>query len=89
MITFLLILGGGVLGYFLPQWLYNLNWNDLITLLQNNNDSAIKDIANALGQSYETIAEGAMNKLLVIIGILIAYLVFVCVISAIIKKFKK
>lgn len=89
MITFLFILGGGVIGYFLPQWLYNLNWNDLITLLQNNNDSAIKDIANALGQNYETIAEAAQTKLFTIIGILIAYLIFVCIISAIINKAKK
>ena len=87
--TFLLILGGAVIGYFLPQWLYNINWNDLITLLQNNNDEAIKKIANALGQSYETIAESAQSKLIAIIGILIAYLIVIVLISKLFNKSKK
>lgn len=78
-----------VLGYFMPQWVYNISWTDLINAIQGNTSDLEKFIKEA-GIIDKTAVEVAREELiitsLIVIGIFIAMLIITNIIKKAVKK---
>ncbi len=75
----------GIIGYFLPQWMYNISWQDLINAVQGNT-SDLEKIIKEVGIINKTAVEVAQEKLLTTVLITIGIFIAMLIITSIIKK---
>lgn len=78
----------GILGYFLPQWLYNLTWQEMTGVLSGQYDNDfIKslDIIKKVGlqDDYNAFFQ---EKIFICIAITLAIFIGMLIITSIIKK---
>lgn len=78
----------GILGYFLPQWLYNLTWQEMTGVLSGQYDNDfIKslDIIKKVGlqDDYNAFFQ---EKMFICIAITLAIFIGMLIITSIIKK---
>ena len=78
----------GVLGYFLPTWIYNLTWQEIIGVLNGTYDKSIVDSWNiikkvGLQEDYQAFFQ---EKLIICIAITFAIFIGMLIITSIIKK---
>ncbi len=77
----------GLFGYFLPQWMYEMSWNDLIAIKNGETvSSQVSQIIKNLGWSSQSAAELAYEKMQVCMWITIAVFIVLMIITNIIKK---
>lgn len=83
------IITTAVLGYFMPQWVYNISWSDLINAVQGNTSDLEKFIKET-GIIDKTAVEVAREELiitsLIVIGIFIAMLIITNIIKKAVKN---
>ena len=78
----------GVLGYFLPTWMYNLTWQEIIGVLNGTYDNKVIDSWNiikkvGLQEDYQAFFQ---EKLFICIAITFAIFIGMLIITTIIKK---
>lgn len=78
----------GLFGYFIPQWMYEMSWNDLIAIKNGETvSSQVSQIIKNLGWTAQSSAELAYEKMQVCMWLTIAVFVALIIITNIIKKF--
>lgn len=85
------LISTGILGYFLPTWMYNLTWQEIIGVLNGSYDNNIIkswDIIKKVGLQDDYTAF-FQEKLAVCIGITFAIFIGMLIITNIIKQAMK
>lgn len=78
----------GILGYFMPTWVYNLTWQEIIGVLNGSYDESIIkswDIIKKVG-IQENYTAFFQEKLIVCIAITLAIFIGMLILTSIIKK---
>ena len=82
------LLVAGILGYFLPTWMYNLTWQEIIGVLDGTYDNKIIDSWNIIKKVgiQEDYTAFFQEKLFICIAITLAIFIAMLIITSIIKK---
>lgn len=78
----------GILGYFMPTWMYNLSWQEIIGVLNGTYDKDIIkswDIIKKVG-IQEDYTAFFQEKLIICIAITLAIFIGMLILTSIIKK---
>lgn len=101
MLVFIIsIIVTGILTYFVPNIFWNIQWKDMVEIVQNKEESKqvanfVSDIAKQLGLSNTNLYDYAVSKIIltVVIGILIFLALFFiikfCILKAKTKELKR
>lgn len=81
------LLTSGILGYFMPQWMYQVSWPDLIELTNPETTSnKVNIFLKEIGLADKTVAELATERLITVCAITVAIFIAMLIITKIIKK---
>lgn len=80
------LISTGILGYFMPQWMYNLTWKDLIDTFNGGQSSAFDEFIKDIGITNQTASEVAREKIVTVAIITLAIFIVMLIITSIIKK---
>lgn len=85
--------GTGVLTFFLPKILWDIQWGDLIKIISNKDEANILNefskLFQKLGLTSENLHSWAVQRVLICIGICLALIILFTVIFVACKKKKK
>ena len=77
----------GILGYFMPQWMYDVTWQELMELRNPETTSAkVQQFLKELGATNKTVADLANERFGTICIIIVAIFVGMLILTTIIKK---
>ena len=77
----------GLIGYFLPQLMYEITWQDLINFTKKDTlTNEATEFLKFLGITDKSISEVAQEKLITIIAIIVAIFIGMLIITNILKK---
>ena len=80
------LISTGILGYFMPQWMYNLTWKDLTDAFNGGQSSAFEEFIKDIGLTNQTASDIAREKIVTVVLITLAIFVVMLIITSIIKK---
>lgn len=76
-----------LIGYYLPEWMYELSWKELIKLTDKDSASSIiSDALKDLGFTAENSVELATKKIVTLILIIIAIFIGMLILTKILKN---
>ena len=77
----------GVLGYFVPQWMFEMTWTDLISIKNGETlSSQLSQLVRELGWTSQSAAELAQERIRISILMTLAIFIALIIITGIIKK---
>lgn len=77
----------GVLGYFMPQWLYDATWQELVELMNNNTTSTkFQEFLKEIGVFDKTVPELARERFIISCLITIAIFIGMIILTKILKR---
>ncbi len=90
MFFLLALLTTGILGFFMPQWVYEMSWQQLFEMTNTETTSAkINQLIKDLGLTTQTAAEVATERIWICIAISFAIFLALTILFSIIKKLIK